>query len=724
MSRLDELRRVAELIGIGTRHIDALGAVHEPDEDTLSRLIAAFGLPSEPAPAAEALADESRNAPFGLSPVHIVAHEALDPMLRLRLAVDIPIEWHCRFEDGTEASGRASAVPAGGDRSDEAMLPLPAPLPLGYHRLELTAGAVSAQLGLIVAPSACHLHPALQPGARSWGLTAQLYGLRSSHDWGIGDFTALARLCRDAAPLGAAAIGVNPLHALFAAEPRHFSPYSPSSRAHLDYLYIDVTAVPGFAEDAAARALASPDTIAAAEAAELVDYAAVAAAKRPVLEALFRRFRDRELGSERSALGGSFRVFQREGGEALQHFALFEALHEHFSDEGRQFSWHDWPAPMRDPHSKAVAEFGRANADRVEFFQFLQWEADRQLGDAAAAGQRSGLAIGLYRDLAVGVNPNGAEAWADQQLIAPGAAIGAPPDPLSRAGQNWGLAPINPLVLRRRGFAPIIAALRANMRHAGILRIDHVMGLQRLYWIPSSNPTASGAYVNYPLAELLRLVALESQRHRCAVIGEDLGTLPEGFRGKTQAANVLSYRVLVFERRTDGRFIPPAEYPPLAAASAATHDLATLKGFWLGRDIEWRRRLRLYPDAAAEAIELEERRRDRQFLLKALAAEGLIAAERGNEFLSPDGEPTYSTALGEAVHAYLARSRARLMLVQLEDLAGESEQANLPGTDHEHPNWRRRLRCTLEDLVAGSEIRRIAELVAAARRQAAGASQG
>lgn len=727
MSGLAELRRVAELIGIGTRHVDALGAVHEPDEDTLSRLIASFGLPAEPAQAAEALAEESRNAPFGLPPVHIVAHEAPDPMLRLRLAVDIPIQWNCRFEDGTEASGRDSAIPGGGDRSDEAMLRLPAPLPLGYHRLELSAGAVSAQLGLIVAPSACYLHPALQPGARSWGLTAQLYGLRSGGDWGIGDFTGLAQLCREAAPLGATTVGVNPLHALFAAEPRHFSPYSPSSRAHLNCLYIDVTAVPGYTEDAAARSSASPDAIATAQTAELVDYAAVGTAKRPVLEALFRHFRGRELGSERnarSAVGGSFRVFQREGGEALQSFALFEALHEHFSREGRQFSWQDWPEPMRDPRSPAVADFARANADRVEFFQFLQWEADRQLGEAAAAGQRSGLAIGLYRDLAVGVNPNGAEAWADQQLIAPGAAIGAPPDPLSRAGQNWGLAPINPLVLRRRGFAPIIAALRANMRHAGILRIDHVMGLQRLYWVPSGSPAPGGAYVNYPFDELLRLVALESQRNRCAVIGEDLGTLPEGFREKTQTANVLSYRILAFERRHDGKFIPPAEYPPLAAASAATHDLATLKGFWLGRDIEWRRRLWLYPDAAAEATELEERRRDRQFLMEALVAEGLIGPDRCSEFLGANGEPVYSNLLGEAVHAYLARSRARLMLIQLEDVIGESEQANLPGTDDEHPNWRRRLPCSIEDLLTGPEMRRVAELVNAGRRQAAEASQG
>src|SRR4029077_6055043 len=261
-----------------------------------------------------------------------------------------------------------------------------------------------------------------------------------------------------------------------------------------------------------------------------------------------------------------------------------------------------------------VAKFARAHARRVGFFQFLQWQADQQLGAAAAAGREEGLGIGLYRDLAVGVNPNGAEAWAAPELVVPGAAIGAPPDLLSRAGQNWGLAPINPLALRRRGFAPVIAALRANMRHAGILRIDHVMSLQRLYWVPSGLPATRGAYVNYPFRELLRLVALESRRQGCAIVGEDLGTVPEGFRERLQEANVLSYRVFVFERRGDGSFVSPMDYPPLAAASAATHDLATLKGFWLGTEIAWRRRLALYPNAAAEANEIEERRRDRQKL--------------------------------------------------------------------------------------------------------------
>jgi 4-alpha-glucanotransferase len=706
MSRLDQLRHVAGLIGIQTRHVDALGTWHEPSEDTLAALIAAFGLPAEPKQAAELLAEEEAGAPFGLAPVQIIGQETSDLTLILRLPPGASAaDWNCRCEDGAQFSGRSEGV----------KLHLPAPLPLGYHRLALQAGEETAEIELIIAPASCHLPEALQPGQHNWGLTTQLYGLRSGRDWGIGDFTDLESLMRTAGELGAATVGINPLHALFAAEPRHFSPYSPSSRLWLNWLYIDVTAVPGFAEDSAILSLAPQPAIAAIRAAELVDYSAVARLKRPVLESLFRKFRARQDGDP---LRIEFREFQLAGGAELADFAVFEALHEHFTTQGTPFSWNSWPAAMRDPRSTEVAEFARAHAERVDFFQWLQWQADRQLAAAANAGGAAGMSLGLYRDLAVGVDPHGSDAWADQQLIAPGAAIGAPPDPLSRAGQNWGLAPINPLRLRQRAFAPLVAALRANMRHAGILRIDHVMGLQRLYCIPTGRPAGVGAYVSYPFDEILRLVALESRRQNCAIIGEDLGTVPDGFRDRMRAANALSYRVFVFERRGDASFAPPADYPPLAAASAATHDLATLKGFWLGQDIAWRQRLGIYPDEPAAATEIAERRRDRHLLLEALATEGLIPRERFGEFLADD-TAVYAPELGEAVHVFLARSRARLVLIQLEDVIGEGEQANLPGTSDSHPNWRRRLSVRIEGVLGGSDMARLAARVGEARGQAA-----
>jgi 4-alpha-glucanotransferase len=704
------LHALAGLLGIETTHIDALGVTHAPGAETLSRLIAAFGLPPDPKQAAAALAEAREARPFGLDPMQVAAAEA--PVLRLRAPEGAEIEWRCEFEGGGDVDGRGAV----GNRE----LHLPGTLPHGYHRLELRGAGLTAAIGLAAAPPSCYLPPPLSEGASCWGLTTQLYSLSSGRNWGMGDFTDLALLCRAAGAAGAATVGINPLHALFASEPRHTSPYSPSSRAMLDYLYIDPAAVLGFAKDKTIRALAPAAALAAVRGAALIDHAAVAALKRPVLEALFRRFRAHDLrnGAE-TAEGKAFCAFRREGGRTLAAFATFEALHEDLNRDGRPFSWQDWPLPLRDPNSRAVTRFGKAHAERVEFFEFLQWKADVQLGRAAEAGRAAGLSLGLYRDLAVGVNPHGAEAWADQGLVVPGMGIGAPPDPLSRAGQDWGLAPINPLALRRAGFQPFIAALRANMRHAGVLRIDHVMSLARLYWVPRGQTAVNGAYVAYPFTDLLRLVALESHRQGCAVVGEDLGTVPSGFRETMQDANVLSYRVVAFERHRGGGFIAPRDYPALAAASAATHDLPTLKGFWLGRDIAWRQKLALYPNGEAEAAEINDRKRDRWQLLEALAGEGLISHERFGEFLPDPDRPIYTPALGEAILAFLARSRSRLMLVQIEDVAGEEEQANLPGTDDLHPNWRRRLAARLEELLAGPEMQRVAALVIEERGRAA-----
>ncbi|HEV2301492.1 MAG TPA: 4-alpha-glucanotransferase [Stellaceae bacterium] len=704
MSEGSELARLAARLGIAPRFTDALGVGREVSEATFAALVAGFGLsPDDPGRSLRETEEEENARPLGLSPFEIVAAEAETPSLALLPPAGAArIEWACRFEDGGECAGVLDL--AASESGGRVALPLPAPLPLGYHRLDLASGGVGAQVSLVVAPPCCHLPAALGEGARSWGVTCQLYGLRSAGSWGIGDFTDLANLARALAAHGAGVLGVNPLHALFAAEPRHRSPYSPSSRAFLDYLYIDVTAVPGFAEDRGAGALFSDERLKAARAGEFVDYAAVAAVKRPVLEALFRSFRKRARGAE------AFRRFREAGGKALGDFAAFEALDEHFRKMG-VFSWREWPAELRSPNSPAVADFAGRHHDRVEFFQFLQWEADRQLGAAAAAGRAPGLALGLYRDLAVGADPGGAEAWADQELLAPGIAIGAPPDALNRVGQNWGLAPVSPLALRRQGFAPFIAALRANMRHAGVLRIDHVMSLARLYWIPRGRPATEGAYVAYPFEDLLRILALESRRQQCAVIGEDLGTVPEGFRERMRGAGVLSYRVAAFERRRDGGFLPPGEYPPLAAAASATHDIATVTGFWLGRDLEWRRRLGLYPDRPAAEAEAAERERDRRRLAEALAGEGLLAPEEVEAVLPPAGELRFSAPLLEAILAHLARSRSRLLLVQLEDLLGEAEQANLPGTTDEHPNWRRRIARPLEQILADPEFARLLRLV-------------
>lgn len=727
MTDRDVLVELAALLGIEARYTDALGRTRMASNETLLALIGAFGLPSDPANAAAELEQRERNAPLGIGAVHLVHAEDPNPSIELRLPVGCgEIAWTCRRENGGEQRGRHKLETAAGGSGMK--LPLPSGLPIGYHRLALEFSGGSSELDLIVAPSRCYLPPQLADGGGVWGLTCQLYGLHGTRDWGVGDLTVLAEIAAAAGGAGAAVLGINPLHARFAAEPQHFSPYSPSSRRWLDFLYIDATAVPGFADDTAVQSIMHSQwfgaTHWAARSAPLIDYGAVVACKRPVLEALYRRFRCHDLGVNGSAftgLGGSFRRFQQEGGQGLTDLAVFETLHAHYRQETREFSWRSWPAPMREPRSPEVSAFAAAHREGVEFFQFLQWEADRQLAAAAAAGRTGGLSIGLYRDLAVGADPDGAEAWADQGLIAPSASIGAPPDMLNRAGQNWGLAPINPMVLRDQRFFPFIACVRANMQYAGVLRIDHVMSLSRLFWIPNGMAPTEGAYVSYPLEDLLRIIALESCRQRCAVVGEDLGTVPTGFRERMRAANVLSYRIMMFERRQDGSFIPPHEYPPLAAASAATHDLATLEGFWLGRDIAWRRELDLYPDAAAAAADAADRVRDRQKLLDALVAEGLLVAGERTQFLTENGEPIFRPELGDAIQRYLARSRARLMLVQIEDVTGEIEQANLPGTTDAHPNWRRRLGRSIEEIVEGDVLRRLARLIEKERPFAASA---
>lgn len=725
MNEASLLSRLAAQVGIETQYRDAWGQPREVAPEVIEALLGSMGLAASPAEAADLLREMEAARWTGLLDPVAVVPEGAPVVLVVNAAaedMDTIIEWRLTTEDGETREGRmrlgdAGAQGAGdaaGRRMVKRMLRL-SPLPAGYHTLAARLGAREAQTTLIVAPSACYLPDELQGASRIWGLTTQIYALRSERNWGIGDFGDLAALADGAAGYQARAVGVNPLHALFSAEPRHISPYSPSSRQFLNALYIDIEAVAEYGEsEAAQRFAAAPETqrmLADVRAADLVDHAAVAALKRPAFELLYQTFRERHLGRGADGAltprGEAFRAFQRAGGSRLRNFATFEALHEVFLASGVGFSWHDWPIAMRDPSSPEVADFAAQQRERIEYFEYLQWEADRQLGEAARLGKEAGLSIGLYRDLAVGVDPQGAEAWAEQDLLVPGAAIGAPPDLLNLKGQNWGLAPINPLALRRRAYGPFIQGLRANMRHAGALRIDHVMALQHLYWIPRGMAASAGAYVSYPFEDLVHILALESHRNRCAVIGEDLGTVPEGFRERMRDANVLSYRVLVFARQADGSFAPPEQYPELATASVGTHDLATLKGYWTGRDLEWRQRLDLYPSAEQRAADRENRARERRLLLDALVREGVLPPDAADTLLS-DGNPEFRAELSEAVHRYLGQSNARLVLLQIEDAVGELEQINMPGTIDEYPNWRRKLSLSVEEILSDPAFRQIA----------------
>jgi len=538
----------------------------------------------------------------------------------------------------------------------------------------------------------CFQPAVLADGGRIWGLSIQLYSLRSRRNWGIGDFTDLATLVEVVAAAGGHFIGLKPLHALFPDNPAHISPYSPSHRAFLNVLYIDVAAVPEFAACEPARCrLASADfqaRLAALRATEVVDYVGVAEAKFAMLPLLFAQFK--QTGNKKA-----FAAWRQERGAALENHARYEALQAQFRKTQDAWGWPAWPAEYHDPDSPAVANFAAEHADTVTYYAWLQWVADTQLAAVAARTKASGMGIGLYQDLAVGANSGGSEVWSWQSTFSIGASTGAPPDELNLLGQDWGLPPCVPHRLRAAGYQPFIDILRANMRHAGALRIDHVMGLTRLFWVPPDTPATEGAYVHYPFDDLLGIVAHESLRNACLVIGEDLGTVPEGFRERLCTAGVLSYHPLIFERYPDGQFRLPADMPRQALVAASTHDLPTLAGFWRGVDLDVRTRLMLFPSDELRQRLITERDWDRGRLLWALERAGLLPAGVRKD---PAALPELPDSVIAAIQAYLGRSPAMLLVVQPEDCFGLTEQINVPGTlEDQHPNWQRKLPLAIED---------------------------
>ena len=588
---------------------------------------------------------------------------------------------------------------------------------LGYHRLLLRSGRESlAESVFAMAPARCHLPSALTGNGRVWGPSVQLYALRSERNWGMGDFSDLAMLLEQWAARGANVVALNPLHALFLDRPEQASPYSPSSRLFLNALYLDVERMEDMSECAAARALVRTpevqDELQRLRASELVDYPGVAALKLRVLEMLHESFRSRH-GRDDDPRRRAFLRFREECGEDLALHATWEAVQEHVRRQHPEaWGWPVWPPALRDPSSPEVATFRADHHARIEFFEWLQWQADMQLGEAAARAQSLGLGVGLYGDLAVSIDRGGSEAWAHQALYSLQASVGAPPDAFNMNGQDWGLPPLIPARLREHGYAPFIATLRRCMRHMGALRIDHVMGLMRLYWIAPGGDARDGAYVHYPLDDLLGLLALESERHRCMVVGEDLGTVPEELHTALAELGVLSYRLLMFERDASGYFVAPADYPAQALVAASTHDLPTLAGFWEGRDVVLREALRLFPSDRARQDEVVARAEARARLLLLLEREGLLPP---GATADPQSLPEMTPALALALHTLLARTPCKLMLVQMEDVTGMREQANLPGTTDAHPNWRRRLDLTLERFAQDARFVDLCERLRAVR---------
>ncbi len=733
MSDDELISPLALTCGIQPHFYDVWGKRREVSASTLQALLASMGISAEDIHQRDtAIAElEARAWRRPLPAVQVVhAHEdSTHVALNLPATHTAALNWRLTEEHGRTHEGTIeprtletlSRHKLDGVEYLRRALPLPLMPEPGYHLFTLaTADADQDQLAsmtLIVAPSHCFVAPALQNGGRAWGISTQLYSIRSNRNWGIGDFADLTALIDHAARLGADAVGLNPLHVLFPHNPAHRSPYSPSSRLYFNSLYLDVDKIIELDGDDSLRQSVSEaefqQRLLALRERERVDYSAVAAVKFPTLEALFTNFRKQALATD-SERAAAFRAFNQQGGEPLYYHALFEALQAHFSaQQPPLLGWSAWPPEYRDPASPAVEAFATAHADRVEFCLYLQWQVASQLAAAGEHAREAGLRLGLYLDLAVGVDREGAEAWAHQRVYATGASVGAPPDLYNLKGQDWGLPPLIPIELNDTGYALFIATLRNNMRYAHALRIDHVMGLMRLYWVPAGATAADGAFVHYPLEDLLGILALESQRNQCFIIGEDLGTVPDEVRQGLTPRGVLSYRVMYFEKQDDGRFKPPDEYPAQALAAVSTHDLPTLAGYWEDVDLEVRAELDLFPTDEQHLQQQQERSDDRTQILNALERENLLSKGATTQISAQP--PRMTDELASAIHRFVARTPAQLMLVQIEDALGQREAVNLPATTDEHPNWQRKLSVALEDFDDHPLLHNIAAAVNAER---------
>ncbi|MDQ8049570.1 4-alpha-glucanotransferase [Luteibacter sp.] len=659
----DRLALLAEQAGIDVDWRDALDRPQTTPASTLRAVLRAIGLPADNADDVSSSLHLLEQERSGRRPPRMItadagAQVAIPPVPRGRV-------WKLLDSEGGQVA--EGALPSG-----EAGVA--APSTPGYYTLMLDDDEVT----LAIAPPRTFGVGDVAGTRRPWGMAVQMSALRRPGDGGFGDFTALELCARAAAEKGADALAISPLHALFAAAPERYSPYAPSSRLFLNGLYVDPVKTSG---EQTVRAVIDTHNLrqelAELEWLELIDWPRAARARMTILRSLF------EWASVDLAHSERFSAFRREQGEPLERHARFEALHGHFTAHGRPGGWQGWPTEFHDPAGNEVASFVREHGREVAFHAWLQWLAAQGLEGAQKAARDAGMAIGLVADLAVGADSGGSHAWAHQAEMLRGLSVGAPPDALNRLGQDWGLTTFSPRGLRETGFRGFIGMLRAALAHSGGVRIDHVLGLKRLWLVPHGAGATEGAYLRYPLTDMLRLIALESHLHRAIVIGEDLGTVPADFRHAIADKGVLGIRVLWFERASDGGFVSPREWSDNAMATTSTHDVSTVAGWWSGRDVEWRKRTGLDDPAVDEAA---QREKERAALWRAMCASG----SAWNEDAPPATDDISPVVVAAARH--VSQAPAPLAIFPVEDILGLHEQPNLPGpTDAIHPNWRRRM---------------------------------
>jgi len=588
-------------------------------------------------------------------------------------------------------------------------------LGLGYHQLTLQKDdTIVATMRHISVPTRCYIPTEISQGKKIWGLSVQLYCIRSTRNWGIGDFTDLSRLVKDAAAKGADFVGLNPIHALYPANPDACSPYGPSSRRWLNFMYIDVEAIETFSHSEVQKWFADESIQSRLDnlrAIEYVDYEGVAELKLNALEHVFGVYRTQFL-TKNTKQNKAFKAFIEQGGDSLATLAIFEALQATLKSQGKEFwGWPVFPEQYRDYTGPAVATFAKKHKVRVQFYMFLQWQAAQQYERVSDHAKQTGMLIGLYRDLAVGVSEGSAEIWGNPDLYCIDASVGAPPDILGPLGQNWGLPPMDPQRLFEQGFQPIIDLFASNMKKSGALRIDHVMALLRLWWVYRGDDASEGGYVYYPVDELLGILALESVRNNSLVIGEDLGTVPEEIRAKLADNGMYSYRLFFFEQAQDGGFYSPSHYPVQSMSTLTTHDMPTLIGYWHCDDLALGKKVGLYPDEDVLQTLYQTRHDNKQQILNTLHGHQSIS-----DSISHDVHHVgMTTELNYGMQTHMAGGSSALLSLQLEDWLQMDKPVNIPGTFSEYPNWKRKLTRNIEDIFSDPAINQLADEISQRR---------
>lgn len=704
------LSKAADECGIDSEYWDIFSKRREVSSEVRRKILEAL---SWDASSFEAI-EERRRKRFEdeftqpLAKTTVISDSAKSVLLTLPAAEkSASIRFEIALEDGQQLSGSVESTQLEASRHIVMAgrewlaysLGLPAELPLGYHALKISVnGRLIGESNLIACPDRAYLPETLAHGGKTAGFNIALYGLRSDRNWGCGDFTDLRALCSWASEIGFSLIGVNPLHALANRAPYNTSPYLPLSMFYKNLIYIDIEAVSECKNSRCAQQLLElpqfQDTLRKLREAEFVEYEAVDRLKRHFLSILFREFRRSR--ASHPARAKAFAQYCEREGDLLDRFALYCALDRFLHKQNPNcWIWGDWAPEFQDPQSDACVSFAQQHPRAIELYKYIQFVIEEQLSAAQNHAKECGMTIGLYHDLAVATDSCGSDLWAHRSFYVNGCRVGAPPDDFSPDGQDWSFPPPNPLVHRDSGYRLFREGIRKSITHGGALRIDHVMRLFRLFWIPEKFTPAQGTYVHDHATDLLRILALESLRNHAIVVGEDLGTVTDEMRDALASFGILSYRLFYFEKNPrDESFKSSHEYPRQALVASSTHDLPAIAGFWTNRDIEARKAAGLI-DEDAYRSQLENRRRERQRMLDRLHAENLLphSHPRNAEDLQEMNGDLHNAVIG-----FLAQAPSMVLLLNQEDFTMETNQQNLPGSTAQYPNWRRKMKWKLEEL--------------------------